>query len=43
MFYAGAPYVARGYSFRNYGFEPAVAQVDSFLASYGPGEHDGQG
>ncbi|MBB5957481.1 4-hydroxyphenylacetate 3-monooxygenase [Saccharothrix tamanrassetensis] len=34
MFYAGAPFVAKGYAFRNYGFEQAVASVDSFLGSY---------
>jgi 4-hydroxyphenylacetate 3-monooxygenase len=34
MFYAGAPFVTRGYAFRNYGYEEAVAQVDEFLASY---------
>lgn len=43
MFYAGAPYVARGYSFRNYGFETALAQVDGFLASYGPDEDENEG
>lgn len=35
MFYAGAPFVAKGYAFRNYGFEEAVALVDRFMASYG--------
>jgi len=35
MFYAGAPFVAKGYAFRNYGFEAAVEAVDHFLASYG--------
>jgi len=34
MFYAGAPYVARGYAFRNYGYEEAVALVDDFLQTY---------
>jgi len=34
MFYAGAPFVAKGYAFRNYGFEQATAAVDSFLGSY---------
>jgi 4-hydroxyphenylacetate 3-monooxygenase len=37
MFYAGAPFVTRGYSFRNYGYEEAVAQVDEFLATYSVG------
>jgi 4-hydroxyphenylacetate 3-monooxygenase len=36
MFYAGAPFVARGYAFRNFGYEQATAEVDAFLASYGP-------
>ncbi len=34
MFYAGAPFVTRGYAFRNYGYEEALEQVDDFLASY---------
>lgn len=40
MFYAGAPFVARNYAFRNYGFEQPLAEVESFLDSYGAG--DGQ-
>jgi 4-hydroxyphenylacetate 3-monooxygenase len=35
MFYAGAPYVAKGYAYRNYGYEQAVALVDAFLRTYG--------
>jgi 4-hydroxyphenylacetate 3-monooxygenase len=35
MFYAGAPYVAKGYAYRNYGYEQAVELVDAFLRSYG--------
>jgi 4-hydroxyphenylacetate 3-monooxygenase len=35
MFYAGAPYVSKGYAYRNYGYEEAVALVDAFLATYG--------
>lgn len=35
MFYAGAPFVVRGYAFRNYGFDESLAMVDGFLASYG--------
>ena len=35
LFYAGAPYVAKGYTFRNYGYDEAVSLVDSFLSSYG--------
>ncbi|MFC5141299.1 4-hydroxyphenylacetate 3-hydroxylase family protein [Actinomycetospora rhizophila] len=34
MFYAGAPFVVKGYAYRNYGFEPAVRAVDEFVASY---------
>ena len=34
MFYAGAPFVARGYAYRNYGFGEALVAVDSFLSSY---------
>ncbi|MGQ3383199.1 4-hydroxyphenylacetate 3-hydroxylase family protein [Glutamicibacter sp. TV12E] len=35
MFYAGAPFVVKGaYTFRNYGYEKHVAQLDEFLASY---------
>jgi 4-hydroxyphenylacetate 3-monooxygenase len=32
MFYAGAPFIAKGYAFRNYGYEEALASVDEFLA-----------
>lgn len=35
MFYAGAPFVARGYAFRNYGYEEALRSAESFLKSYG--------
>lgn len=35
MFYAGAPFVAKGYAMRNYGFEAPVGEVEDFLASYG--------
>jgi 4-hydroxyphenylacetate 3-monooxygenase len=34
MFYAGAPFVVKGYAYRNYDFEPAVGAVEAFLASY---------
>ncbi|GAB7006455.1 4-hydroxyphenylacetate 3-hydroxylase N-terminal domain-containing protein [Nocardioides sp. AN3] len=34
MFYAGAPFVAKGYSFRNFDYGSAVASVDAFLSSY---------
>jgi 4-hydroxyphenylacetate 3-monooxygenase len=36
MFYAGAPFVTKGYSYRNYGYEEAVKLVDDFLAAYKP-------
>jgi 4-hydroxyphenylacetate 3-monooxygenase len=34
MFYAGAPFVAKGYAYRNYGYEDAARAVDMFLDSY---------
>lgn len=34
MFYAGAPFVAKGYAYRNYGYEGPVAEVDRFLSTY---------
>jgi len=34
LFYAGAPFVVKGYAFRNYGFDGPVAEVDDFLSSY---------
>jgi 4-hydroxyphenylacetate 3-monooxygenase len=37
MFYAGAPFVAKGYAYRNYGYDRTVADVDEFLASYSVG------
>ena len=44
MFYAGAPYVAKGYAFRNYRYDEAVAMVDGFLRTYGlPGAGDAEG
>lgn len=35
MFYAGAPFVAKGYAFRNFDYDSAVSGVDEFLSSYG--------
>ncbi len=35
MFYAGAPFVAKGYAFRNYGYEEALRSAEQFLSSYG--------
>ena len=34
MFYAGAPFVAKGYAYRNYGYDGLVAEVDEFLGAY---------
>lgn len=34
LFYAGAPFVVKGYAFRNYGFDEPVAEVEQFLSSY---------
>jgi 4-hydroxyphenylacetate 3-monooxygenase len=34
MFYAGAPFVARGYAARNYGFDEGRALADRFLDRY---------
>lgn len=35
MFYAGAPFVVKGaYTYRNYGYEQHVAELDQFLAGY---------
>lgn len=34
MFYAGAPFVAKGYAYRNYGYDQPLAEVEKFLASY---------
>ncbi|MET7989657.1 4-hydroxyphenylacetate 3-hydroxylase N-terminal domain-containing protein [Amycolatopsis sp. NPDC005232] len=34
LFYAGAPFVVKGYSFRNYGFDGPLSEVDRFLAGY---------
>ncbi|HLH59286.1 MAG TPA: 4-hydroxyphenylacetate 3-hydroxylase N-terminal domain-containing protein [Streptosporangiaceae bacterium] len=41
MFYAGAPFVAKGYAYRNYGFEGPLGEVDDFLAGYDAGPADG--
>jgi 4-hydroxyphenylacetate 3-monooxygenase len=34
MFYAGAPYVTKSYSFKNYDYDEAVSLVDAFLQTY---------
>ena len=35
MFYAGAPFVAKGYAFRNYGYEEALRSAEEFTSRYG--------
>ncbi|WP_078429836.1 4-hydroxyphenylacetate 3-hydroxylase family protein [Alkalihalobacterium alkalinitrilicum] len=35
LFYGGAPFVVKGYAYRNYGFNEAEALVDNCLQSYG--------
>jgi 4-hydroxyphenylacetate 3-monooxygenase len=35
MLYAGAPFVAKGYAFRNYGYEEALRSAEQFLSGYG--------
>ncbi|OLT09606.1 4-hydroxyphenylacetate 3-hydroxylase [Pseudonocardia sp. CNS-139] len=34
MFYAGAPFVAKGYAMRHFDYDGAVAEVEEFLAGY---------
>jgi 4-hydroxyphenylacetate 3-monooxygenase len=35
MFYAGAPFVVKGaYTYRNYGYDALVTELDEFLAGY---------
>lgn len=41
MFYAGAPFVAKGYVYDNYGFDEPVRDVEDFLASYSAADPDG--
>ncbi|TNM50783.1 4-hydroxyphenylacetate 3-hydroxylase [Nocardioides albidus] len=41
LFYSGAPFVVKGYAFRNYDYERPVAAVEEFLASYGVAELPG--
>jgi 4-hydroxyphenylacetate 3-monooxygenase len=38
LFYAGAPFVVKGYAFRNFDYDGPVKAVDEFLASYGASE-----
>lgn len=42
MFYAGAPFVAKGHAFRNYDFAQCVRVVDAFLEGYGAAVSDGR-
>ena len=42
MFYAGAPFVAKGYAFRSYGYEEALDLVDTVLSGYDMPEEDGE-
>jgi 4-hydroxyphenylacetate 3-monooxygenase len=35
MFYAGAPFIVKGaYTYRNYGYDALVAELDQYLAGY---------
>jgi 4-hydroxyphenylacetate 3-monooxygenase len=43
MFYAGAPFVAKGYAYRNFGYDEAAAAVDEFLGSYALPDADAAG
>lgn len=38
LFYSGAPFVVKGYAFRNFDYDSSVASVEDFLASYGLSE-----
>ncbi|RJO75225.1 4-hydroxyphenylacetate 3-hydroxylase [Nocardia panacis] len=42
LFYAGAPFVVKGYAFRNFDYGSATGGVDRFLASYGLDEVSAQ-
>jgi len=43
MFYAGAPFVVKGaYTYRNYGYDALVAELDTYLASYGTAGSEGK-
>ncbi|NYI77583.1 4-hydroxyphenylacetate 3-hydroxylase family protein [Nocardioides panzhihuensis] len=35
LFYSGAPFVVKGYAFRNFDYDGPLASVEEFLASYG--------
>lgn len=35
LFYSGAPFVVKGYAFRNFDYDGPIASVEEFLASYG--------
>lgn len=34
MFYAGAPFIAKGWSFQHYGYDEVLREVDEFLSGY---------
>jgi 4-hydroxyphenylacetate 3-monooxygenase len=38
LFYSGAPFVVKGYAFRNFDYDATLASVEDFLASYGVSE-----
>jgi 4-hydroxyphenylacetate 3-monooxygenase len=38
LFYSGAPFVVKGYAFRNFDYDGPLASVEGFLASYGVSE-----
>lgn len=38
LFYSGAPFVVKGYAFRNYDYDRPLQAVEQFLASYDVGE-----
>jgi 4-hydroxyphenylacetate 3-monooxygenase len=42
MFYAGAPFVARGYAYRNYGYEEPLSLVDAIGAQWSLDRADGE-
>ncbi|MEU6135470.1 4-hydroxyphenylacetate 3-hydroxylase N-terminal domain-containing protein [Nocardioides sp. NPDC047086] len=35
LFYSGAPFVVKGYAFRNFDYDGPIGSVEEFLASYG--------
>lgn len=41
MFYAGAPFVVKGYAYRNYGYPEVMSRVDGFLNGYSAADTPG--